>query len=60
MTIIICITKADVHTQPIGLNYQISLPGNLFINFTKEAIEELYNDMVAIDLGRETDLKATE
>jgi hypothetical protein len=50
MTIVLLITKEDISTHQMGLHYQIKTQNGIELNFTKEAIEELYEDMRAIDL----------
>lgn len=49
MTISIIIKKADINTTILGLNYQVTCDNGIVLNFTKAAIEELYNDMLAAD-----------
>jgi hypothetical protein len=49
MTIIFCVTKEDINTHKVGNNYSIATQSGININFTKEAIEELYNDMLGLD-----------
>jgi hypothetical protein len=42
------ITKDDINTKPIGLHFDVEVSPFLTLNFTRQAIEELYSDMVAI------------
>jgi hypothetical protein len=46
---IICLTKDDIKTSKLGFNYRVQVNESLELNFTKEALDELFNDVKAID-----------
>lgn len=48
MKVIICLTKEDIQTEPCGLHFTVKSPSGFELNFTGEAIEELYADYIKI------------
>jgi hypothetical protein len=46
---ILCLKKEDIKTSKCGFNYVITVNDNFQLNLTKDALDELFNDINAID-----------
>lgn len=44
MKILLLITKEDIATQQFGEHYMVTTQGGIQLNFTPDAIEELWSD----------------